>query len=79
MDGHTDEVTARRVVAHLDACRRCGLEASTYREIKAALARHATAPDAASLKRLRAFGLSLAQQAPTGEVDSGPGQGAPPA
>ncbi len=60
LDGHTDEVTARRVANHLDACRRCGLEASTYREIKAALARKAVPLEQASLDRLRAFGTALA-------------------
>jgi anti-sigma factor RsiW len=77
LDGHTDEVTTRRVAAHLDACRRCGLEASTYREIKAALARHTTPPDEVALERLRAFGSALAQQGRTGEVDNAD-RGAPP-
>jgi anti-sigma factor RsiW len=70
LDGHTDEVTARRVANHLEACRRCGLEAATYREIKAALARQAAAPDQAALDRLRAFGTSLASS-PHDEDDSG--------
>jgi anti-sigma factor RsiW len=77
LDGHTDEITARRVARHLDACRRCGLEASTYREIKAALARQA-ALDEASLQRLRTFGSSLAQQAGSGPVEGGPNQEVPP-
>jgi anti-sigma factor RsiW len=59
LDGHTDEVTARRVANHLDACRRCGLEAATYREIKASLARRAAPPDEAAVDRLRAFGAAL--------------------
>lgn len=62
LDGRTDEVTARRVAQHLDACRRCGLEAATYREIKAALARHATPLDEASVERLKTFGASLARR-----------------
>lgn len=58
LDGETDEVTARRVAAHLESCRRCGLNASVYREIRGALARRET-PDPEALDRLRAFGTSL--------------------
>jgi anti-sigma factor RsiW len=67
LDGHTDEVTARRVANHLDACRRCGLEAATYRELKASLARRAAPPDQAAVDRLRAFGTALAS--PSHEED----------
>jgi anti-sigma factor RsiW len=76
LDGHTDEVTARRVANHLEACRRCGLEAATYREIKAALARHAAAPDQAALDRLRAFGTALASSPHDAD---GSGHSPPPA
>ena len=62
LDGQTDELTARRVANHLDACRRCGLEASTYREIKAALARQASPLDVAALERLRSFGSGLTEE-----------------
>ncbi|HUE58096.1 MAG TPA: zf-HC2 domain-containing protein [Acidimicrobiales bacterium] len=79
LDGQTDQVTARRVANHLDACRRCGLEASTYREIKAALARQAAPLDEESLERLRAFGSSLSQQTARGEAESGSGDTSPPA
>lgn len=58
LDGETDEVTARRVAAHLEDCRRCGLKATTYLEIKRALTRRA-APDDEALERLRGFGASL--------------------
>ncbi len=74
LDGHTDEVTARRVANHLDACRRCGLEAATYREIKASLSRRATAPDHDAVERLRAFGTALA----TGASEGGDSGHAPP-
>lgn len=59
LDGDADELTARRVRRHLDACRRCGLEASTYEEIKAALGRTGTI-DHQAAERLRAFGEQLA-------------------
>ena len=61
LDGHTDEVTTRRVANHLDACRRCGLEAATYREIKAALERRSAQLDPGALERLRTFGAHLAE------------------
>ncbi|UGY94610.1 anti-sigma factor family protein [Streptomyces gobiensis] len=68
LDGETDDLTARRVAAHLEDCRRCGLEAATYREIKNALARR-TEPDTAAVERLRGFGTSLLRGAegPDGE------------
>lgn len=58
LDGELDEVAARRVAAHLEACRRCGLEAATYSEIKRALTRHGAVP-ADAVERLRAFGEHL--------------------
>lgn len=78
LDGHTDEVTARKVSAHLDACRRCGLEAATYREIKAALARQASAPDRESLERLRAFGSALVSDPRPDATVKGPGDATAP-
>lgn len=63
LDGHTDEVTTRRVATHLEACRRCGLEAATYREIKSALARRAAPVDELAVHRLQDFGSSLTQGA----------------
>jgi anti-sigma factor RsiW len=73
LDGHTDELTAQRVAKHLEACRRCGLEAATYREIKAALTRSAEPPDRQAIERLRAFGSSLAHRS-----DDAAGEAAPP-
>lgn len=52
-----DEESA--LAAHLEECRRCGLEAETYRKIKAALAdRRTPVPDEA-VERLRNFGHQL--------------------
>lgn len=71
LDGEVDEVdeaTVRRVAAHLEYCRRCGLEAAAYREIKRALgAREQPAADA--LARLRAFGEQLAAAGPEPPAD----------
>ncbi|WP_313896038.1 zf-HC2 domain-containing protein [Streptomyces sp. YIM 98790] len=58
LDGEIDEATARRVADHVEDCRRCGLEATVYREIKASLARR-QAPPPDAVARLEAFGESL--------------------
>ena len=71
LDGEVDADTAGDVAAHLEHCRRCGLEAGTYRAIKAAIAvvpaggRHpGEGVDADALARLRAFAVSLADDGP---------------
>jgi anti-sigma factor RsiW len=79
LDGHNDEVTARRVANHLDACRRCGLEASTYREIKAALGRKSVPLDEPSIERLRAFGAGIAGYARADDGEPSSREGPPPA
>lgn len=60
LDGEIDSATADRVAAHLDVCRGCGLEASTYRELKEALARNRP-PETETLERLRRFADDLAR------------------
>ncbi len=55
LDGQLTEEDAVRVSSHLDACRRCGLAADTFREIKAGLSRLAEAPDRAAVQRLEQF------------------------
>ncbi|MEV0961796.1 MULTISPECIES: anti-sigma factor [unclassified Streptomyces] len=75
LDGETDEVTARRVAAHLEDCRRCGLEASVYEEIRGALSRRGT-PDAEAVARLRIFGEALLSDPPA--ADDGGDRGASP-
>jgi anti-sigma factor RsiW len=59
LDEEIDQETARRVAAHLEVCRHCGLEAATYRRLKAALARRAI-PDDETMSRLRLFVDELA-------------------
>jgi hypothetical protein len=54
------------VSEHLEDCRRCGLEAGIYREIKASLARHAAVLPDTTLARLRRFGQQLATGGPSG-------------
>lgn len=70
LDGQVDDVTTQRVRRHLEACRRCGLEAETYTAIKDALARRRPAVDDDSLERLREFGRSLAKRDSPGESNS---------
>jgi anti-sigma factor RsiW len=59
LDGQVDELTARRVGRHLEMCRRCGLEATTYAQIKTALARRGGDVDPKAVARLQAFGKEL--------------------
>lgn len=61
LDGHIDADRARRIEAHLEECRRCGMEADTYERIKATLAAHRPEVPAESVDRLRAFGERLAR------------------
>jgi anti-sigma factor RsiW len=59
LDGELDQLLAHRVVRHLDMCRRCGMAAETYTEIKHALQRSAGSPPPGTIARLRAFGEQL--------------------
>ncbi|MGF1599186.1 MAG: anti-sigma factor family protein [Acidimicrobiales bacterium] len=61
LDDQLDLGFADRISAHLDDCRRCGLEAETYRRIKACLASHREPIPEESLERLREFGARLAR------------------
>ncbi len=61
LDGALDEVAARRVAEHLEDCRRCGLEAEVYTEIKAALGEGDRTVDPRAVERLRRFGEQLAR------------------
>jgi len=66
LNSDLDGLDAWRVTAHLEDCRRCGLEFATIREIKRALAgRYEPAPEAVA--RLRAFCEDLLQ----GELETG--------
>lgn len=59
LDGEVDEHWAARVRAHLDDCRRCGLEADTYQALKGNLeARGPEVPDEL-VGRLRDFAEGL--------------------
>ncbi|MGH9229926.1 MAG: anti-sigma factor family protein [Acidimicrobiales bacterium] len=72
LDGEADEHATAKVAEHLEDCRRCGLEAGIYREIKASLARQAFVLPETTLARLRRFGQQLATEGPPdGPVDEG--------
>lgn len=68
LDGEVDPPTAAMVTAHLEFCRRCGLEASTYRAIKTAIAAARTDDvDQAAIGRLRAFAADLEDHSDLGD------------
>ena len=60
LDGQLDTVDNDKVVRHLDACRRCGLTASDYRDLKAALAKRSAPVPAEPLARLQSLVAELA-------------------
>lgn len=55
LDGQLDDARRERVAAHLEACRRCGLAASTYRSLKERLRGFGQSPDPDAVARLEAF------------------------
>ncbi len=55
LDRELDEHTSRKVSHHLEDCRRCGLEASTYRELKKRLSDMRRPVDPEVVERLRDF------------------------
>ncbi len=70
LDGVLDSARSARLKAHLEDCRRCGLEADTYNRIKASLATPRGSVDETTLARLRAFGSRLANgEEPLDEVE----------
>lgn len=59
LDDVIDPTTAELVAAHLDDCRRCGMKASEYRQIKRSLAHIAPDTDEAAVARLRDFAARI--------------------
>lgn len=60
LDSEVTVHTATQVAEHLEACRRCGLEAGVYRDLKTAIA-HRSDPREDSVARLREFGHTLSR------------------
>ena len=56
-----DEIEIELLADHLEACKRCGLEAETYQKIKDALASRRTPVPRESVDRLREFGERLVE------------------
>lgn len=65
-----DEITARRVAAHLEMCRRCGLEFETYKHLKNSLQRLGPL-DQQAISRLSQFAKSLAERDDEYEIELG--------
>jgi predicted anti-sigma-YlaC factor YlaD len=64
LDHELDDLTTRRVREHLAVCVRCGLDRTSYAEIKAALARRGSAEDhEQARRRLQRFAEELASDA----------------
>lgn len=63
LDGEVDDRTVERLAAHLEDCRKCGLEARTYRALKHALARRG-APPVDALTRVHRFAEQLVAGSP---------------
>jgi anti-sigma factor RsiW len=62
LDGHLDQGRSPKLAAHLEDCRRCGLEAETYTRIKNSLGNQQLAVQDDALARLRSFGEGLTGQ-----------------
>ncbi|MGM0386698.1 MAG: anti-sigma factor family protein [Actinomycetota bacterium] len=65
LDGEVDGMTADMVSNHLETCRKCGLEANTYRAIKAATLAAESEPepvDPEAVERLRRFADGLSSR-----------------
>jgi hypothetical protein len=55
MDGELDVHETKYLLAHLEACRRCGLKATTYRDIKESLVRQRRALSSDTRAQLHTF------------------------
>lgn len=60
LDAELDDVTTDKVAEHLEDCRRCGMAADVYLEIKASLGRDAPVVPEESLTSLEEFARRLA-------------------
>lgn len=60
LDGELTPADAERVEEHLQACRRCGLDAETYRHVKQVVSGLRRDVDPEALERLETFVEDLA-------------------
>jgi hypothetical protein len=72
LDGELDDAQREWVAAHLEACRRCGLDAATYESLRTRLSGFSQSADAdrEAIARLERFVDRLAGE-PYDEPDSG--------
>lgn len=61
LDSELDEISTDKVAEHLEDCRRCGMAADEYLEIKASLGRGAPVSLEESLSRLEEFARRLTE------------------
>ncbi|MGK2930578.1 MAG: zf-HC2 domain-containing protein [Acidimicrobiales bacterium] len=59
LDAELDEVAADKVAEHLEDCRRCGMTADVYLEIKASIGRDAPVVPEETMSRLQDFSRQL--------------------
>jgi len=59
LDHNVEPDFAGKIAAHLDECKKCGLEASTYSKIKDSLGATRPEVDTDAIERLRSFGSRL--------------------
>lgn len=64
LDGALDETTANKVAQHLEDCRRCGLEADVYSQIKTVLINQYRPVDQELIDHLRLFGELISHHGP---------------
>ena len=63
LDGELDGDRREALAGHLEDCRKCGLEADVFRQIKSDLAQSAAPTDSEALARLRSFSERIASEA----------------
>ncbi len=62
LDGEVEPDFTAKIEAHLEKCRRCGLERQTYESIKESLSRQVPSVDQDAIDRLREFGRTLTSE-----------------
>ncbi len=59
LDDNVEAGFAGKIAAHLDECKKCGLESATYTQIKDSLGDTRPDVDDDAMSRLRSFGAKL--------------------
>ncbi len=62
LDGTLDHDQAKQIALHIEDCRRCGLEASVFTQIKSVLQGFDAPAERETLEHLRQFGERLVYQ-----------------